>query len=79
MWGISKSAHIKQMYLFKLRFTENFDMNFLDASEHGLHVVSYCLPNLVYCRFFYDFLWRDWDDEEICENYTALIEERINL
>ncbi|XP_075844359.1 testicular spindle-associated protein SHCBP1L [Microtus pennsylvanicus] len=30
-------------------------------------------------RFFYDFLWRDWDDEEICENYTALIEERINL
>ncbi|XP_063128172.1 testicular spindle-associated protein SHCBP1L isoform X1 [Rattus norvegicus] len=30
-------------------------------------------------RFFYDFLWRDWDDEENCENYTALIEERINL
>ncbi|XP_038614623.1 testicular spindle-associated protein SHCBP1L [Tachyglossus aculeatus] len=30
-------------------------------------------------RFFYDFLWRDWDDEESCEDYTALIEERINL
>ncbi|KAF6075883.1 SHC binding and spindle associated 1 like [Phyllostomus discolor] len=30
-------------------------------------------------RFFYDFLWRDWDDEESSENYTALIEERINL
>ncbi|XP_004579038.2 testicular spindle-associated protein SHCBP1L [Ochotona princeps] len=30
-------------------------------------------------RFFYDFLWRDWDEEESCENYTALIEERINL
>ncbi|XP_063096332.1 testicular spindle-associated protein SHCBP1L isoform X4 [Cavia porcellus] len=30
-------------------------------------------------RFFYDFLWRDWDDEENCENYSALIEERINL
>ncbi|XP_036891024.1 testicular spindle-associated protein SHCBP1L isoform X2 [Sturnira hondurensis] len=30
-------------------------------------------------RFFYDFLWRDWDDEENSENYTALIEERINL
>ncbi|XP_008822535.1 testicular spindle-associated protein SHCBP1L, partial [Nannospalax galili] len=30
-------------------------------------------------RVFYDFLWRDWDDEESCENYTALIEERINL
>ncbi|XP_023562634.1 testicular spindle-associated protein SHCBP1L isoform X2 [Octodon degus] len=30
-------------------------------------------------RFFYDFLWRDWDDEESCENYPALIEERINL
>ncbi|GCB80660.1 hypothetical protein scyTo_0017274, partial [Scyliorhinus torazame] len=29
--------------------------------------------------FFYDFLWRDWDDEEGCENYTALIEERIRL
>nr|XP_014341102.1 PREDICTED: SHC SH2 domain-binding protein 1-like protein isoform X3 [Latimeria chalumnae] len=30
-------------------------------------------------RFFYDFLWRDWDDEEGCENYTALVEERIRL
>ncbi|XP_053771610.1 testicular spindle-associated protein SHCBP1L [Desmodus rotundus] len=30
-------------------------------------------------RFFYDCLWRDWDDEESSENYTALIEERINL
>ncbi|XP_069089449.1 testicular spindle-associated protein SHCBP1L [Pleurodeles waltl] len=30
-------------------------------------------------RFFYDFLWRDWDDEECCENYTAVIEERIKL
>ncbi|XP_054977440.1 testicular spindle-associated protein SHCBP1L [Sorex araneus] len=30
-------------------------------------------------RFFYDFLWRDWDYEERCENYTALIEERIDL
>lgn len=34
---------------------------------------------LIHYRFFYDFLWRDWDDEESCENYTALIEERINL
>ncbi|KAM4642148.1 testicular spindle-associated protein SHCBP1L [Discoglossus pictus] len=30
-------------------------------------------------RFFYDYLWRDWDDEESCDNYTALIEERIKL
>ncbi|XP_062067450.1 LOW QUALITY PROTEIN: testicular spindle-associated protein SHCBP1L [Lepus europaeus] len=30
-------------------------------------------------RFFYDFLWRDWDEEEGCGHYTALIEERINL
>ncbi|XP_004862892.2 testicular spindle-associated protein SHCBP1L isoform X1 [Heterocephalus glaber] len=30
-------------------------------------------------RFFYDFLWRDWDYEENCEDYSALIEERINL
>uniref|UniRef100_A0A8D0G8X4 Testicular spindle-associated protein SHCBP1L n=1 Tax=Sphenodon punctatus TaxID=8508 RepID=A0A8D0G8X4_SPHPU len=30
-------------------------------------------------RFFYDFLWRDWDDDESCETYAALIEERIKL
>ncbi|XP_054836314.1 testicular spindle-associated protein SHCBP1L [Eublepharis macularius] len=29
-------------------------------------------------RFFYDFLWRDWDDENN-ETYTALIEERIKI
>ncbi|XP_073427435.1 testicular spindle-associated protein SHCBP1L isoform X2 [Dendrobates tinctorius] len=30
-------------------------------------------------RFFFDFLWRDWDSEENCENYDVLIEERIKL
>ncbi|XP_033874269.1 testicular spindle-associated protein SHCBP1L-like [Acipenser ruthenus] len=30
-------------------------------------------------RFFYDFLWRDWDDEEECEDYAGLIEKRIQL
>ncbi|CAM4603553.1 testicular spindle-associated protein SHCBP1L [Caretta caretta] len=30
-------------------------------------------------RFFYDFLWRDWDEDESCETYAALIEERIKL
>ncbi|XP_041134511.1 testicular spindle-associated protein SHCBP1L-like [Polyodon spathula] len=30
-------------------------------------------------RFFYDFLWRDWDDEEGCEDYASLIEKRIQL
>ena len=40
---------------------------------------DHCHLNLICHRFFYDFLWRDWDDEESCENYTALIEERINL
>ncbi|XP_019357297.1 PREDICTED: testicular spindle-associated protein SHCBP1L [Gavialis gangeticus] len=30
-------------------------------------------------RFFYDFLWRDWDDDESCEAYAALIEERIKI
>ncbi|KAG8555473.1 hypothetical protein GDO81_017714 [Engystomops pustulosus] len=30
-------------------------------------------------RFFFDYLWRDWDDEENCENYSVLIEERIKL
>ena len=54
-------------------------MKFSRSFEHGLGVVSHSPSNLVYCRFFYDFLWRDWDDEENCENYTALIEERINL
>ncbi|XP_028588061.2 testicular spindle-associated protein SHCBP1L isoform X2 [Podarcis muralis] len=30
-------------------------------------------------RFFYDFLWRDWDDDEKSETYAALIEERIKM
>ncbi|XP_073498712.1 testicular spindle-associated protein SHCBP1L [Phyllobates terribilis] len=30
-------------------------------------------------RFFFDYLWRDWDNEEKCENYDVLIEERIKL
>ncbi|XP_069593845.1 testicular spindle-associated protein SHCBP1L [Ranitomeya imitator] len=30
-------------------------------------------------RFFFDYLWRDWDSEENCENYDVLIEERIKL
>ncbi|XP_053099811.1 testicular spindle-associated protein SHCBP1L isoform X3 [Hemicordylus capensis] len=30
-------------------------------------------------RFFYDFLWRDWDDDENSETYAALIEERIKM
>ncbi|XP_069491113.1 testicular spindle-associated protein SHCBP1L [Ambystoma mexicanum] len=41
--------------------------------------VSGIAHTLEVVRFFYDFLWRDWDDEECCENYTALIEERIRL
>ncbi|NWX85124.1 SHP1L protein, partial [Nothoprocta ornata] len=30
-------------------------------------------------RFFYDFIWRDWDADESCETYAALVEERIKL
>ncbi|KAM3915633.1 testicular spindle-associated protein SHCBP1L [Leptodactylus fuscus] len=30
-------------------------------------------------RFFFDYLWRDWDEEENCENYSVLIEERIRI
>ncbi|RXM32807.1 SHC SH2 domain-binding protein 1-like protein [Acipenser ruthenus] len=30
-------------------------------------------------RFFYDFLWREWDDDEECEDYAGLIEKRIQL
>lgn len=54
-------------------------MKFFRSFEYGLGVVSYSYFNLVYCRFFYDFFWRDWDDEENCENYIVFIEERINL
>ncbi|XP_024247450.1 testicular spindle-associated protein SHCBP1L [Oncorhynchus tshawytscha] len=34
---------------------------------------------LEHARFFYDFLWRDWDDEEECDEYAGLIEKRIQL
>ncbi|XP_010881827.1 testicular spindle-associated protein SHCBP1L isoform X1 [Esox lucius] len=35
--------------------------------------------SLEHVRFFYDFLWRDWDDEEECDEYAGLIEKRIQL
>ncbi|XP_072544740.1 testicular spindle-associated protein SHCBP1L-like [Salminus brasiliensis] len=34
---------------------------------------------LEHARFFYDFLWRDWDDEEECTEYAGLIEKRLQL
>ncbi|XP_067109128.1 testicular spindle-associated protein SHCBP1L-like [Osmerus mordax] len=35
---------------------------------------------LEHARFFYDFLWRDWDDEEEGDDdYAGLIEKRIQL
>nr|XP_019593047.1 PREDICTED: testicular spindle-associated protein SHCBP1L isoform X1 [Rhinolophus sinicus] len=48
----------------------------VERQDSDLHDIALALEVV---RFFYDFLWRDWDDEESCENYTALIEERINL
>ncbi|XP_006872618.1 PREDICTED: SHC SH2 domain-binding protein 1-like protein [Chrysochloris asiatica] len=48
----------------------------VEGQDSDIHDVALALEVV---RFFYDFLWRDWDDEESCENYTALIEERINL
>ncbi|XP_069794302.1 testicular spindle-associated protein SHCBP1L-like [Narcine bancroftii] len=48
----------------------------IDNHDSAVCAISEALENV---RFFYDFLWRDWDDEEGCENYTALIEERIRL
>ncbi|XP_061041623.1 testicular spindle-associated protein SHCBP1L [Eubalaena glacialis] len=48
----------------------------VEGQDSDLHDIALALEVV---RFFYDFLWRDWDDEESCENYTALIEERINL
>ncbi|KAB1260883.1 Testicular spindle-associated protein SHCBP1L [Camelus dromedarius] len=48
----------------------------VEGQDSDLHDIALALEVV---RFFYDFLWRDWDDEESCENYAALIEERINL
>ncbi|XP_050622234.1 testicular spindle-associated protein SHCBP1L isoform X1 [Macaca thibetana thibetana] len=48
----------------------------VEGQDTDIHDIALALEVV---RFFYDFLWRDWDDEESCENYTALIEERINL
>ncbi|GCC29775.1 hypothetical protein chiPu_0008217 [Chiloscyllium punctatum] len=48
----------------------------IDDQDSAVRGIAQALENV---RFFYDFLWRDWDDEEGCENYTALIEERIRL
>ncbi|XP_032885024.1 testicular spindle-associated protein SHCBP1L [Amblyraja radiata] len=48
----------------------------IDDQDPVVCSIAQALENV---RFFYDFLWRDWDDEEGCENYTALIEERIRL
>ncbi|XP_062920114.1 testicular spindle-associated protein SHCBP1L-like [Mobula hypostoma] len=48
----------------------------IDGQDSAVCSIAEALENV---RFFYDFLWRDWDDEEGCENYTALIEERIRL
>ncbi|XP_060630468.2 testicular spindle-associated protein SHCBP1L [Anolis sagrei] len=42
-------------------------------------VVSDIASALEIVRFFYDFLWRDWDDDETSETYAALIEERIKI
>ncbi|KAH0618287.1 hypothetical protein JD844_017340 [Phrynosoma platyrhinos] len=42
-------------------------------------VVSDIAKALEIVRFFYDFLWRDWDDDENSETYAALIEERIKI
>uniref|UniRef100_A0A2K6JSI0 Testicular spindle-associated protein SHCBP1L n=1 Tax=Rhinopithecus bieti TaxID=61621 RepID=A0A2K6JSI0_RHIBE len=48
----------------------------VEGQDTDIHDIALALEVV---RFFYDFLWRDWDDEESCENYAALIEERINL
>ncbi|KAK2499694.1 hypothetical protein MC885_019252 [Smutsia gigantea] len=48
----------------------------VEGQDSDMHNIALALEVV---RFFYDFLWRDWDDEESCESYTALIEERINL
>ncbi|XP_001516000.3 testicular spindle-associated protein SHCBP1L [Ornithorhynchus anatinus] len=48
----------------------------IEGQDDDVYEIALALETV---RFFYDFLWRDWDDEESCEDYTALIEERINL
>ncbi|XP_063074966.1 testicular spindle-associated protein SHCBP1L-like [Engraulis encrasicolus] len=34
---------------------------------------------LEHARFFFDFLWRHWDDDEEYEEYSGIIEKRIQL
>ncbi|KAL7984790.1 hypothetical protein Chor_003360 [Crotalus horridus] len=43
------------------------------------NVVFNIAKTLEVVRFFYDFLWRDWDDDENSETYAALMEERIKI
>ncbi|NWI15938.1 SHP1L protein, partial [Crypturellus soui] len=43
------------------------------------NTVSEIAQALDIVRFFYDFIWRDWDADESCETYAALVEERIKL
>ncbi|XP_048338490.1 testicular spindle-associated protein SHCBP1L [Sphaerodactylus townsendi] len=48
----------------------------IEAQDKVVFDISRALETV---RFFYDFLWRDWDDDENNETYAALIEERIKI
>ncbi|MBN3302352.1 SHP1L protein, partial [Amia calva] len=48
----------------------------IEASDPAVKDIAQALEN---ARFFYDFLWRDWDEEEDCDDYTGLIEKRVQL
>ncbi|XP_042320285.1 testicular spindle-associated protein SHCBP1L-like [Sceloporus undulatus] len=65
--------------------------NFLEKKDHYVPLseiypvqgqdsaVSDIAKALEIVRFFYDFLWREWDDDENSETYAARIEERIKI
>lgn len=58
------SLHLIRFLVYKSKLLQKQNIAFMADNFH---------------RFFYDFLWRDWDDEEECDEYAGLIEKRIQL
>nr|XP_006634723.1 PREDICTED: SHC SH2 domain-binding protein 1-like protein [Lepisosteus oculatus] len=48
----------------------------IEGLDSSMKNIAQALEN---ARFFYDVLWRDWDDEEECEEYAGVIEKRLQL
>ncbi|KAG8132819.1 hypothetical protein E2320_010638 [Naja naja] len=69
----------------KLKMKENWlgiwktnpELFFVNSEEIPIPFIGVLVE--IITRFFYDFLWRDWDDDENSETYAALMEERIKI